>query len=36
MQATYDNNCAESTICQDYVGCDKANGDCEPEKAGTC
>lgn len=34
--ATYSNNCYEGTQCQAYEGCDKANGDCEPEKAGEC
>ncbi|KEY73911.1 hypothetical protein S7711_07755 [Stachybotrys chartarum IBT 7711] len=35
-KATYSNNCFPKTQCQAYEGCDKANGDCEPEKAGLC
>ncbi|CRK47364.1 hypothetical protein BN1723_007503 [Verticillium longisporum] len=35
-KATYSNNCFPKTECQAYEGCDKANGDCEPTKAGKC
>lgn len=35
-KATYSNNCFPKTQCQGYDGCDKANGECEPEKADTC
>ncbi|KAG9251091.1 pectate lyase [Emericellopsis atlantica] len=34
--ATYSNNCFPKTECQAYVGCDKSNGACEPDKAGLC
>lgn len=34
--ATYENNCFEGTQCQGYIGCDKANGECEPTKADKC
>lgn len=34
--ASYSDNCFEGTQCQGYEGCDKSNGDCEPEKADTC
>lgn len=34
--ATYDNNCYPKVQCQDYEGCDKSNGDCEPKKLGEC
>ncbi|KAL1589557.1 hypothetical protein WHR41_01626 [Cladosporium halotolerans] len=35
-RATYSDNCFPKTQCQAYEGCDKSNGDCEPEKAGEC
>ncbi|KAF5020308.1 hypothetical protein F66182_7684 [Fusarium sp. NRRL 66182] len=35
-KATYSNNCVPKTECQAYEGCDKANGECEPTKKGTC
>jgi hypothetical protein len=36
-KASYSNNCFDtSTQCQGYVGCDKASGECEPDKAEAC
>ncbi|KKA30830.1 hypothetical protein TD95_004663 [Thielaviopsis punctulata] len=36
-EATYSGNCFDTkTQCQAYNGCDKAKGECEPTKAGTC
>jgi hypothetical protein len=36
-KASYSNNCFDtSTQCQGYVGCDKSEGECEPEKAEAC
>ncbi|KAI6778167.1 uncharacterized protein J7T54_002702 [Emericellopsis cladophorae] len=35
-KATYSNNCFPKTECQAYEGCDKSDGDCEPDKAGLC
>lgn len=36
-KATYENNCFDTkTQCQGYEGCDKSNGDCEPDKADKC
>jgi pectate lyase len=36
VQATYSNNCFPKVQCQAYEGCDKSEGDCEPEKLGEC
>jgi hypothetical protein len=36
IQATYSNNCFPKVQCQAYEGCDKSEGDCEPEKLGEC
>ena len=36
-KASYSNNCFDTeTQCQGYVGCDKSNGECEPDKAEAC
>jgi hypothetical protein len=36
-KASYSNNCFDtSTQCQGYVGCDKSEGECEPDKAEAC
>ncbi|KAM0715098.1 hypothetical protein Q7P37_009563 [Cladosporium fusiforme] len=35
-KATYSNNCFPKTQCQGYEGCDKSNGECEPDKAEKC